>query len=323
MNLKQLETFVRVAELGSFSKAALVLDTAQPALSRQVRALETDLRETLLTRNGRGVRLTDAGQRLFDHATAILQAVERAREEVDALRNEPAGRVVIGLPPSIGHVVTVALVEAFQKRWPKANLAIVEGLSAHIAEWIATGRVDVGLVHNPEPQGAVETTPLFQEDLCLVSRAADPPAELPRAAGGRRGGAARRATEPAPPGPVALASLVGLPLVLPERAHAYRKLLDSQAALAGLKLAVTCEVSSVSSILGLVRAGFGHAVLTRSAVAASGRGDELVVRPLVEPRMTSTLCLVVPAHKKPTPLQRQAATLLRDLLRQFQRSLTH
>ena len=55
MNLKQLEYFVRVAELGSFSKAALVLGVAQPALSRQVRALETDLRETLLLRNGRGV----------------------------------------------------------------------------------------------------------------------------------------------------------------------------------------------------------------------------------------------------------------------------
>ena len=64
MNFKQLEYFVHVAELGSFSKAALVLDIAQPALSRQVRALETALRETLLLRNGRGVVLTEAGQQI-------------------------------------------------------------------------------------------------------------------------------------------------------------------------------------------------------------------------------------------------------------------
>jgi LysR family transcriptional regulator, nitrogen assimilation regulatory protein len=82
MNLKQLEYFVSVAELGSFSKAAVVLDIAQPALSRQVRALEIDLRETLLLRNGRGVTLTQAGQRLFEHSVAILQQVAQAREDM-------------------------------------------------------------------------------------------------------------------------------------------------------------------------------------------------------------------------------------------------
>ena len=64
MNLKQLEYFVHVAELGSFSKAAVVLDIAQPALSRQVRGLETELRQPLFVRNGRGVALTEAGKRL-------------------------------------------------------------------------------------------------------------------------------------------------------------------------------------------------------------------------------------------------------------------
>ncbi|MGS0755628.1 LysR family transcriptional regulator [Roseateles sp. GG27B] len=77
MDLKQLEYFINVAEHGSFSKAALVLQIAQPALSRQVRALEIELRETLLLRNGRGVALTEAGQRLMEHGRAILQLVEQ------------------------------------------------------------------------------------------------------------------------------------------------------------------------------------------------------------------------------------------------------
>lgn len=72
MNLKQLEYFMHVAELGSFSKAAMVLDVAQPALSRQVRGLETELRQQLFLRNGRGVALTEAGRRLFDHSVAKI-----------------------------------------------------------------------------------------------------------------------------------------------------------------------------------------------------------------------------------------------------------
>ena len=107
MNLKQLEYFVSVAELGSFSKAAVVLDIAQPALSRQVRALEIDLRETLLLRNGRGVTLTQAGQRLFEHSVAILQLVAQAREDMGATRDEPVGRITIGLPPTIGRQITL------------------------------------------------------------------------------------------------------------------------------------------------------------------------------------------------------------------------
>jgi len=175
MNLKQLEYFVSVAELGSFSKAALVLNIAQPALSRQVRLLETDLHVNLLTRTGRGVVLTEAGKRLFDHSVGILQLVARATEDIDATRDEPSGRIVIGLPPSIGRRLTLPLVEAFRRNLPKARLAIVEGLSTHLTEWIATGRVDLGLIHNPEPNPAIEVTPVLDEVLGLVGPAGSKP----------------------------------------------------------------------------------------------------------------------------------------------------
>ena len=102
---------MRVAELGSFSKAALVLKTAQPALSRQVRALETELRANLLHRTGRGVVLTEAGQRLMEHGLGILELVARAREAVRASHDEPSGRLVVGIPPSLGQQLAVPLVE--------------------------------------------------------------------------------------------------------------------------------------------------------------------------------------------------------------------
>ncbi len=163
MNLKHLQSFVRVAELGSFSKAARVLDIAQPALSRQVRQLETDLRETLLLRNGRGVSLTDAGRRLFDHGVQILQHVSQAREDLGAERGAAVGHVTIGLPPSIGRRLTLPLIEDFRQHLPRARLTIVEGLSANIAEWIASGRADIGLLYNPDAQPELEITPLQRE----------------------------------------------------------------------------------------------------------------------------------------------------------------
>ena len=300
MNLKQLEYFVHVAELGSFSKAAVVLDIAQPALSRQVRSLETELRQQLFLRNGRGVALTDAGKRLFDHSVAVLQLMAHAREDLGASRNEPVGRVTIGLPPSIGRQLTLPLIDRFRKQLPAARLAVVEGLSTHIVEWVTTGRIDIGLVYNPEAQAGLEITPLLQEALSLVSRA-------PKGKGmGKR--------KPASP-PLPMKELPRYPLIVPERVHAMRRLLETQAALAGIKLDIAWEVSSVPSIIDLVCAGYGHAVLTASGVAASARSGELVVRRLTDPAPVSVLCLAVSAHKRPTPLALHAMRLLTELVR--------
>ena len=295
MNFKQLEYFVHVAELGSFSKAALVLDIAQPALSRQVRALEIDLRETLLLRNGRGVVLTDAGQRLYEHSVNILQALAQAQDDMGANRDAPVGRITIGLPPSVGRQLTLPLIDGFQRRLPTARLAIVEGLSSHISEWISTGRVDLGLLYNPEAQPALEITPVIEESLCLVSPGSADPAAAPTV--------------------LPLRELPAWPLIVPERGHAIRKLIETQAVLAGIKLHIAWEVSSIAAIIDLVCAGYGHAVLHASAVAASGRADLLRARPLVEPRLNSMLCLAVSAHKRPSPLMRQATRLLTELVR--------
>lgn len=300
MNLKQLEYFVSVADLGSFSKAARALNIAQPALSRQVRALETELRETLLLRNGRGVALTQAGQRLLDHGNRILQEVAQVRVDMGAARGEPAGRIAIALPPSLSRQLTLPLIDIFQRELPKARLTVVEGLSAHIAEWISTGRVDLGLVYSPQPTPALEVTPILEEPLCLVMPA------------GRTRAARAKALPPLP-----LRELPAYALVLPERAHVFRRLLEAQATLVGVKLNVAWEVSSIPSIVDLVCAGYGHAVLTASAVAASGRADELAVRAIGAPRLTSVLCLAVSASKRPTPLGRETAERLTALAKRL------
>lgn len=299
MDLTQLTYFIRVAEMGSFSKAAIQLDLAQPTLSRQVRLLEAELRMALLQRTGRGVVLTEAGQRLYEHGVSILQLVSYARDDLESSRNEPMGRIVVGLPPSMGRVLTVPMVDEFKRAFPRARLAIVEGLSAHLIEWISTGRVDLGLVHTLGANPALDTTPVLDEPLCLVSSAA----------GGDAHGPSTRDLKPLP-----FDEVPQYPLIVPEQTHAIRRLLETHAAMNGLKLQVAYEVSSVQSILELVRHRHGHAVLPRSAVLAAGRPKDFTVRPLLERALKSTLCLALSANKPATPLVKQAARLLRNLL---------
>jgi len=291
VNLNQLETFVHVAEHGSFSKAALVLGIAQPALSRQVRALEVELREPLLLRHGRGVRPTEAGQRLLEHCRGILHLVARAKDDLTAQRDEPTGHIAIAMPPTLARLHTLPLIRAFRHEMPKARLAIIEGFSVHITEWLASGRTDLGLVYSPEPLPVLEIRPVRDERLCLVSPA-----------------------DQAPAGPVTLSQLSELALVMPERGHIFRKLMESVAALHGVPLRVEWEVSSVPAILDLVGAGIGHATLGEDAIRSFAQRRRLAVTPIRQPAIKATLCLVTSAQRRSTPLRERTAALLTRLV---------
>ena len=329
MDLKQLEYFVRVAELGSFSKAALVTRLPQPSMSRHVRSLEIELRETLFERNGRGVELTDAGRRLLTHAVDILESVSRARDDVGNQRGLAVGRVSVGLPPSIGRRITPALIDTFKRRCPGAQLAIVEGLSTHLLEWITTGRVDLALLHHPDPNESIELTPLIDEFLCLVlARDRDggddaPPAKpaRPAPAGSahqthlraRRGSATPKPGRTrAPARVITLAELPRFSLILPDRSHTMRRLLEAHATMSGVALDVAWEVSSIPSIIDLVLAGHGHGILTATGAAISDHADQLIVRRLVKPEIMSRLCLASSRTRRLSPLARQVATMLTE-----------
>lgn len=291
MDLKQLEYFVRVAELGSFTKAALALDVAQPALSRQVRLLEVELRQNLLIRNGRGATPTDAGKLLLEHGRGILHQVERAREELGRVRGALAGRVAIGLPPSLARVMTVPLTRAFRAQLPEASLSISEGLSATMQEWLHTGRLDIAVLYNATPAPDIEITPLMEEELLLVQ---------PRPPG--------LAEEPPPP-PVPLAEVAALPLVIPSRPNALRMHVEAEMAAIGLRPDVALEIDGVSAILDLVADGAGAALLSRQAVISSIRPSAYRMRP-VEPRLRTRVSLATSSQRPATLTQRAALDLI-------------
>ncbi|MBU3739899.1 MAG: LysR family transcriptional regulator, partial [Rhodoferax sp.] len=172
MDLKQLRYFVRVAELGSFTRAASALAVAQPVLSRQIRLLEVELRQNLLVRNGRGAAPTEAGKVLLAHGRGILHQVERAHEDLGRVRGALAGRVAVGLPTSLARALTVPLTRRFRETLPQASLSISEGLSVAMLESLLNGRLDIAVLYNAQPSAGIDIEPLLREDLVLVQAGA-------------------------------------------------------------------------------------------------------------------------------------------------------
>lgn len=294
MDLKQLEYFVRVAELGSFTRAAIELDVAQPALSRQVRLLEVELRQTLLVRNGRGAVPTEAGKALLEHGRGILHQVERAREDLGRLRGGLSGRVAVGLPSSVARVLAVPLTRAFRDTMPEARLSITEGLSSALQESLATGRVDIAVLYNAQPSRELDIAPLLEEDLLLVR--ARPPG----------------LHEDPPPGPVSLAEVATLPLVIPTRPNAIRMHVEAAMADIGCRPTVALEIDGVTAILDLVLDGAGCAVLSHNALLNSPRPSAYTAQQIGSPPLRIRLSTATSLQRPATPVQKAALELIRE-----------
>ena len=293
MDLKQLAYFVRVAELGSFTRAAIELDVAQPALSRQVRLLEVELRQNLLVRNGRGAVPTEAGKLLLEHGRGILYQVERAREDLGRLRGGLAGRVAVGLPTSVARVLTVPLTRAFREALPEARLSISEGLSGSLQEGLTSGRLDIVMLYNAQPTRELDVTPLLEEDLLLV-RARPPGLQ-----------------EDPPPGPIPLAEVAKLPLVIPTRPNAIRMHVEAAMADVGCRPDVVLEIDGVSAILELVLDGAGCAILSRNALLNTPRPSAYTAQPIGTPPLRIRLSLATSLQRPATPVQKATLELIR------------
>lgn len=298
MDLKQLEYFVYVAEQGSFTRAAIVLDIAQPALSRQVRLLELEFGQNLLLRNGRGVTTTDAGKLMLEYGRGILHQVERLREEMGRSRGALIGSVALGLPPSLLRGLAATIFREFKTRLPAATLAIREGLSTSMQESLVSGRLDVALVYNATPSPDIDLEPLLDEELFLVSpnHGASHAASLPQE--------------------VRVADLPGFPLIVPSRPNAIRMLIEGDLADQGLRPTIAFEVDGVGAILDLVSEGFGHAILPRNAVAHLANSPHLTRRSIVAPSLTTKLSLAINAHRQVTATQQALIDLVRSVVKE-------
>ncbi len=302
MDLKQLEYFVRVAELGSFTRASIALDIAQPALSRQIRLLEVELRQNLLTRNGRGATPTDAGKLLLEHGRGILHQVALAREELGTARGTLAGKVSIGLPPSLSKLITVPLTHAFRKELPHAQLTLTEGFSVLMYEGLRVGNLDMAVLYNPDKSPDLEMAMLHEEELVLISP--NPNADNKSAAKSSSKKTAK----------VSLLEVADMQLILPSRPNAFRILIEGEMMGIGRRPSITLEVDGLNAILNLVKEGLGHAVLPRYTLSNFDNVAPFLVRNIHTPRIQSRLELVWSSRRPTTETHKKALALVRAVV---------
>jgi LysR family nitrogen assimilation transcriptional regulator len=292
MEIKQLNFFLGVAESGSFSKAAVRLSVAQPVLSRQIKLLENELGVELFYRNGRGIVLSEAGKLLESYAQSAVSTVAQAQSEISALKAAPQGRVAIAMPPSIGWMLTGPLVLRCREAFPNILLHLAEGFSGHVAEWLSSGRIDIGIVYQAPRRSMLVAEPLFSDELILLG-AVDDPAGV---------GA----------GSVATARLAEIPLILPARPHGLRVLVDDALSKLGISARVEFEVDAMPATLNLVEEGVGYTVLSESAVKHLLIAGRIRSWPLTKPTLMRELMLATSTQRPMSVGTRLVTRLIRD-----------
>ncbi len=300
MELKQIESFVRVAELGSFTKAAQALNIPQPLLSRHVRQLEVELHQNLLMRNGRGVTVTEAGLVMLEHGRGILHQVAVAQEELGSVRGALTRHVSIGLPPSLSKLVTVPLTKSFLKTLPHAKLSLTEGFSVLMVESLRAGRLDMAVLYNPPPSPDLEMQVLHEDTLVLIAGKKKPPTASTHAL---------KAT-------VHLSDLAKLPLIVPSRPNAFRLLIDTEMQRVNCKPNIVLEIDGLNAILELVKEGMGYAVLPAYTLSNFAKPENFSTHRIEKPKLMSQLMLVWSARRPMTATHKASMDLTQHVITQ-------
>jgi LysR family nitrogen assimilation transcriptional regulator len=304
MEMRHLRYFIAVAEVGSFSRAALILDVAQPAVSRQVRDLETELGVLLLVRNGRGAVLTDAGIKFFSRAKMILEDAERALQEARTHTGQPMGLVSIGMPPAIGAILSAPTVTQVRQLYPEIQLQLTEGYSGHIHEWLLSGRLDIGVLY-PPPRGLDKSYDrLVRERLYLLGA----PGLIEQHLGNKVS--------------LPFSKILKLPLILPARPHAIRRLIDEVADRKLIAINLVAEVNAFLGMRDLLIGGYGVTILPVSTMLQDINLGQLRVVDIVSPNLSQTVGLMTSTHHSPSLATMTVARVIREIARSLTKSAT-
>lgn len=261
--LGQLRCFVAVAEELHFSRAAERLNMTQPPLSRQIRLLEHHVGVQLLERNSRSVCLTAAGKAFFGEAVHILQLAETASFRARRVARGEQGALSIGFTSASGYSLLPRVVRRLRERLPGIALALKEMVSTSQVDALNGGQLDIGLMR-PHPLNCeLDSMVLLRESLVLAipSDWANGWTDTPT-----------------------LASLHGKPFIMysPQEARPFHQMLTACFERAGVAPDIVEHVGQVHTMLALVRAGLGVALIAESATKL--QFDNVVFRPIdIEP----------------------------------------
>jgi LysR family nitrogen assimilation transcriptional regulator len=171
---RRLLYFYHVGRMRSFSVAASFLGIAQPALSRQIQQLESDLGVQLLARNGRGVSLTESGTILHKQALAILGEMSSTLEQLQVARHNPTGQISIAAPAGIMSLFMPDIVRRFIASFPEIRLTAIQAATGEVYDHLASGAVDVAIIMHPRSAQKMFCQRLAVEPLRVVVRRQHP-----------------------------------------------------------------------------------------------------------------------------------------------------
>jgi DNA-binding transcriptional LysR family regulator len=259
--LAQLAGFVAVAEELNFGRAAARLHLTQPPLSRQIKLLEQEVGASLLDRSGRTVRLTPAGRVFLTEARRILRLAEESTLAVRRIPAGDGGTLVVGFTAVSVHGYVQSFLRRLEERLPHVDLVLRELVTADQVEAIAAGDIDLGFLRPPVTRSGLESRVVQAEGLLLAAPAADPLAAHSR--DGRR---------------VEVTALDRRALVMysPVESCYFHDLVLEMTARAGARPRYVQYVSQVHTMLALVQAGLGLAVVPESATAIHPDGVAFV-----------------------------------------------
>ena len=280
MDLRRLEVFAKVAELGSFSRAAQALSLTQPTVSEHVRALEDEMGVRLLDRLGRGAAPTRAGSLLLGYAQRMLTLAREARQAIDQFQGRLSGELLVGGSTIPGGYVLPVVIGQFKAKQADISIVLLIGDSREVNQWVEEGRVELGIVGARPGHRALEAKALMDDELVL-------------AVGAEHAWARRRI--------VTLADIQSEPMVLRERGSGSREAFERALDDAGTSLAsfkIVGEMGSTQAIKQAVRAGVGISMISRRAVEDECRAGLLVA--LMVPGLSVTRSFYLVTHRERT-----------------------
>ncbi|MDP9901119.1 LysR family transcriptional regulator [Variovorax ginsengisoli] len=284
------QLFVKVADAGSVTAAALALDMQQSVVSRHIARLEEESGTRLFRRTGRGVVLTEFGEQVYPRVMALIRDAEQLADDMRTSKDTPIGDVRVGLLPSAVAVLAGPLFSAVQKAWPQVRLHLTEGSSAQLEELLLQGRLDLALLLREEDTATPDETVLTRLSLYLIVPAKDP--------------LAKRRT-------IDFEEVATLPLVLPSEPHPLRGRLARLVRQKGLALTQVLEADSIRLQHEIAAIGGGYAITAGTLTAGESR--RLAAVRIVRPVLARSIVLGVTAHRAHTRATREVMRLLKRM----------
>ena len=253
MDFDQLTTFLEVAKLGNFSRAGEKVFLSQSAVSAQIRQLEQEYGARLLDRSGKRVRLTPAGEVLFEYGARLLALRDESMRAVSDQGTSPRGMLAIGANEATCLYVLPRAFEEYRRLYPDVQITIYRNFSRKILERIQDGMIDVGIVTLPVKLPRVKVEKIFRDRLMLATSPTNPLANLKTV-------------------PVRVAA--EQPLIFPKSGYT-RQILDKLFRPYRAELKIAMELPSIAMIKAFVAAGLGVSLISETFTRRESRSGEI------------------------------------------------